>query len=74
MITIESESLRQLTFDIYRETGAPEDIARVVSDYQVDTNLWGHDSHGCIAVPRFVNDVHSWPFKGPDACGRTNPA
>lgn len=58
MITIQAAALRQLTLDIYRETGAPEDVARVVSTYQVDTNLYGHDSHGCIAVPRFVSDVH----------------
>ena len=59
MPTINAERLRKLVSDIYRALGAPDDVARVVSDYQVDTNLYGHDSHGCIAIPRFVNDVRS---------------
>ena len=59
MPTINAERLHKLVSDIYRALGAPDDVARVVSDYQVDTNLYGHDSHGCIAIPRFVNDVRS---------------
>jgi uncharacterized oxidoreductase len=59
MPTIPHDTIRKLAFDVYRKLGAPEDIARMVSDYQVDTNLYGHDSHGCLAIPRFVADIRS---------------
>ena len=59
MPTIDAAALRQMAYDIYRKIGAPDEVARVVSDYQVDTNLYGHDSHGCVAIPRFVTDVRT---------------
>ena len=57
MPTIESGQLKRMTFDVFRKVGASDTVARVVSDYVVDSNLYGHDSHGCVAIPRFVNDV-----------------
>ena len=57
MPTIQPDALRKLAREIYCKVGTPEEVARVVSDYQVDTNLYGHDSHGCLAIPRFVSDV-----------------
>ena len=59
MPTLEHNVLRKLIYNVYRTMGAPDAQARLVSDYQVDTNLYGHDSHGCVAVPRFVNDIRS---------------
>ena len=59
MPRIQHNRLRELGFEIYRTLDAPEEIARVVIDYQVDTNLAGHDSHGCVAIPRFARDVCS---------------
>ncbi|MDP7741086.1 MAG: Ldh family oxidoreductase [Lentisphaeria bacterium] len=59
MPRIDHNQLRELGFEIYRALEAPEEIARVVADYQVETNLAGHDSHGCLAIPRFARDVRS---------------
>lgn len=59
MPTIEAATLRKLAYDIYRKLGASDEVARIVGDYQVDTNLYGHDSHGCLAIPRFVKDVRT---------------
>ena len=57
MPTVSAPKLRLLVCEIYRALGVPGKVAQIVSDYQVDTNLYGHDSHGCISVPRFVKDV-----------------
>ncbi len=59
MPTVPHRTIRKLAFDIYRTLGAPDEVARMVSDYQVETNLQGHDSHGCVAIPRFVSDIKS---------------
>ena len=59
MPTINHQSLRQLASAIYDKLGTPPDISRAVADYQVETNLVGHDSHGCLQVPRFVSDIRS---------------
>ena len=59
MPTIAHESLRQMAHEVYVANNTPEDIARAVSDYQVETNLAGHDSHGILSMPRFVNDIRS---------------
>ena len=76
MPTVEHNVLRKLVYDVYRTLGAPDAQARLVSDYQVDTNLYGHDSHGCVAVPRFVNDVRSGkivPYAEPELVRRDGP-
>lgn len=57
MPTISHQSMREFVCNLYIAQNTPEDIAKVVSDYQVNTNLQGHDSHGCISIPRFRNDV-----------------
>ena len=59
MPTVPHRTIRKIAFDIYRTLGAPDEVARMVSDYQVETNLQGHDSHGCVAIPRFVSDIKS---------------
>lgn len=59
MPTIDHNALRQFANDVYCELGTPPDIASAVADYQVQTNLIGHDSHGCVAIPRFVGDIRS---------------
>jgi uncharacterized oxidoreductase len=59
MPIIQHQDLRKLARDIYVKLRTPEDIARAVSDYQVETNLAGHDSHGSLSIPRFVRDIRS---------------
>lgn len=56
---IDNHVLKKFTFDIYRALGSPDKIANVASEYQIDTNLYGHDSHGCVSIPRFYRDVLS---------------
>ena len=52
--------LRAFTASVFRAAGSSEDEARIVSDHLVDANLVGHDSHGVIRVPKYVD----WHARG----------
>jgi uncharacterized oxidoreductase len=49
--------LRTLSRDIFVGAGVPIESAREVADSLVDANLAGHDSHGVIRVPTYVELV-----------------
>lgn len=57
--TIHAEPLQQLTRDIFAAAGAPPDIAAVVAESLVSTNLFGHDSHGVLRVKQYVNMIRA---------------
>ncbi|HEV8633625.1 MAG TPA: Ldh family oxidoreductase [Chloroflexota bacterium] len=42
---------------VFAAVGAPEAVARRVADALVDANLAGHDSHGVIRIPQYVEAV-----------------
>jgi LDH2 family malate/lactate/ureidoglycolate dehydrogenase len=42
---------------VFQQVGAPEPIARRVAEALVDANLAGHDSHGVIRIPQYVEAV-----------------
>ena len=48
------EYLHKATFHIFRAEGVPEDDANTVAKHQVKANLVGHDSHGVIRIPDYV--------------------
>lgn len=54
MPLIEQKILRRISFDIFTRAGAPEEDARIISDHLVDSNLFGHDSHGVSRIPIYV--------------------
>jgi uncharacterized oxidoreductase len=57
MPTIAPDELRSLGRDIFVGAGVPSESARQVADSLVDANLAGHDSHGVIRVPSYVELV-----------------
>jgi LDH2 family malate/lactate/ureidoglycolate dehydrogenase len=57
MLTFNAEQLRRVSRAAFVATGAPEDIAARVADALVDANLTGHDSHGVIRIPQYVNGI-----------------
>jgi len=57
MPTIAPDELRSLGRDIFVGAGVPSESARQVADSLVDANLAGHDSHGVIRVPAYVDLV-----------------
>jgi hydroxycarboxylate dehydrogenase B len=50
-------ALRDLTAAIFRATGAPDDLAAQVADVLVDNHLAGHDSHGILRIPEYVESI-----------------
>ncbi len=52
--TIRADQLEGLVRDIFIAAGAPADIAAVVAESLVLTNLMGHDSHGVLRVKQYV--------------------
>ena len=55
MPTFAPERLQALLTDIYRAAGVPQDAAATVAEHQVQANLVGHDSHGVIRTPGYVD-------------------
>lgn len=54
---IDAAPLRDLVAEVFLAKGSPEDEARRIGEMLVDANLAGHDSHGVIRVPRYVQYV-----------------
>ena len=57
MTTISHEFLSKAAFHIYRAAGVPKEEAYIVASHQVKANLAGHDSHGIILLPSYVEGV-----------------
>jgi len=51
--------LKSVTERVFVGAGAPEDLAREMGEALVGANLAGHDSHGVIRIPAYVNQIKS---------------
>ena len=51
------EHLRASGAAIFAATGAPAESATVVADLLADANAVGHDSHGVIRIPQYINTI-----------------
>ena len=57
MIYQSAATLGDLTQKIFEAAGSPPDIAKRVTTALIDANLCGHDSHGVIRIPSYVDAV-----------------
>ncbi len=57
MLVFTAEALRAAGRRIFTAAGTPEDVAAHVTDSLVESNLAGHDSHGVIRIPHYVELV-----------------
>ena len=57
--TIDHEQLAKLCREIFIATGTPHDIAALVAKSLVQTNLFGHDSHGVLRVKQYVSMIRA---------------
>lgn len=57
MPTFSPELLRDLSRDLFVTAGVPEPDAVLVADSLVEANLRGHDSHGVMRVPQYVQNL-----------------
>ncbi len=54
MVTVKAGALADLVRDIFAKAGCSGAEAERISKYLVSANLTGHDSHGVVRVPRYV--------------------
>jgi len=54
MVMIKADRLQNLVGDIFRAAGCSRAEAARIARYLVAANLAGHDSHGVVRVPRYV--------------------
>lgn len=57
MQQIKAQQLKGIVRTIFLAARTPEDIADYVAGSLVESNLMGHDSHGVIRVPRYVEQI-----------------
>ena len=74
MPIVQHTVLRKFVYDMYIAAGGVEEDARIVSDHVVDSNLAGHDSHGVINAPTYVNGMIGGPSANKLGIVRETPA
>ncbi len=57
MITVSASLLHEQVEEIFRAAGASSAVARRVAESLVESNLVGHDSHGVLRVPEYIERV-----------------
>ena len=50
--------LHRVLYNVLKAEGASEEEARIAATHQVKANLVGHDSHGVIQLPVYVDRIH----------------
>lgn len=62
MPTFKPEALRQLGYQIFQAAGCSAADTHAVVDHLVDSNRFGHDSHGVIRYPEYVRAMREGRF------------
>lgn len=57
MPTIQAERLQSIAAQLLIGAGASEEEAAIVSKHSIGANLAGHDSHGIIQIPTYIDRV-----------------
>ena len=57
MRTFSADALLDVTTALLRAAGAPGGVAALVAHSLVDANLAGHDSHGVIRIPSYIDQI-----------------
>jgi LDH2 family malate/lactate/ureidoglycolate dehydrogenase len=73
-VVVNHEELRELSQALYEAAGTPSDHATVVVNHQVGANLKGHDSHGVVLLPTYLNRIdrgHIMPTVKPEIISET---
>ncbi len=57
MPTVSPDKLREIATALLRGAGASDEEAAIVSRHSIDANLAGHDSHGIIQIPTYIDRI-----------------
>ncbi len=63
MPTFPAGTLQTLAGDLFRAAGVPGADAEIVARSLVDANLCGHDSHGVMRVPQYLDFLRQGKYK-----------
>jgi uncharacterized oxidoreductase len=69
-----ADQLRSLTRRLFIAAGTPEPIAAAVTEILINANLAGHDSHGVIRIPSYLDGIekgHIQPTAEPERVKQT---
>ncbi len=66
MRVVDADRLVEIGREVFVASGVPVDVARRVAESLVDANLVGHDSHGVLRIPQYLDDLRAG-FIIPDA-------
>jgi LDH2 family malate/lactate/ureidoglycolate dehydrogenase len=59
MLIIPAAELRQAVYQIFSAAQAPAQVAQRIAEALVESNLVGHDSHGVLRVPEYVERIQA---------------
>src|SRR2546428_13947420 len=57
MPNVAAEELTAFAIAVYEAAGTPSEHAHIVAAHQVGANLAGHDSHGVVLLPTYVDRI-----------------
>jgi LDH2 family malate/lactate/ureidoglycolate dehydrogenase len=57
MPTVQADRLRTIAAELLKGAGASDEEAAIVSHHSIGANLAGHDSHGIIRIPTYIDRV-----------------
>src|SRR5438445_2861766 len=57
MPSVGAEDLTAFAIAAYEAAGSPSEHAQIVARHQVGANLVGHDSHGGVLLPTYVDRI-----------------
>lgn len=63
MPTFPADRLTKLASELFVAAGVPPEDAALVANSLVDANLCGHDSHGMLRVPQYLDFIKQGIFK-----------
>lgn len=66
MPIVQHRELRRYGYEVFKAAGLPDEDARIVSEHLVNSNLYGHDSHGVWFVPRYAQGMKKKYYRWED--------
>ena len=63
MPNIQPSALREIGYQLFEASGCTEEDARAVVDHLVESNLFGHDSHGAIRYYEYTRAIREERFQ-----------
>ena len=57
MPRLQAEQVKKIAADLLVGAGAPANEASIVASHSVEANLTGHDSHGIIQIPSYIDRI-----------------